>query len=97
MIQMNLYQKGSNTVIASADPTTGDVLTGLAAGTSVTAGDYEVSFVDSEGLQDESERVPVPAFEVPAAKTQLEAPANVKAVATEDGALITADAAKGGE
>ncbi|MGF7436319.1 hypothetical protein [Lentilactobacillus senioris] len=97
MIQMNLYQKGSNTVIASADPTIGDVLAGLVAGTSVAAGDYEVSFVDSEGLQDESERVPVPAFEVPATKTKLEAPVNVKATAAADGALITADAAKGGE
>lgn len=91
MIQMNLYKKGSNEVIASADPTVGDVLNSLTAGTKVADGDYEVNFVDTDGEKDDSERVSVPAFEVPAVKEQLASPSNVKVAATEDGAVITAD------
>ncbi|MBT9670859.1 hypothetical protein [Secundilactobacillus kimchicus] len=66
-LKLNLYKKDDLTKpVATGDDATGAVLTGMAAGTKVVAGDYKATHVDDSGKLDESEPVDVPEFTVPA-------------------------------
>lgn len=67
-IKLNLYKKGDTKPLAIGDDETGVAVTGLAAGTVVAEGDYEVSHSDDTGALTESERVKVPSFTVNADK-----------------------------
>lgn len=63
-IKLNLYAKGGTTPIATGDDTTGVAVTGLAAGTVVNDGDYQVSHTDDSDTLLESDRASVPGFTV---------------------------------
>lgn len=82
---LKAYKKGSATVIATGDATS-VAITGLAAGTSVAAGDYQVAYTDGDQVSD---KVDVPGFTVLAVKP--DEPQGVAATATSDGANVTAD------
>lgn len=82
---LNIYAKGNDTAIATGDATS-VTITGLAAGTVVATGDYQVAYVD--GGQS-SDKVDVPGFTVLAAKP--DDPANVQSTATTDGAKVSAN------
>ncbi|HBF73719.1 MAG TPA: hypothetical protein DDW71_00465 [Lactobacillus sp.] len=87
-MDLNIYKKGDSKAAFTGDETTGVAITGLAAGTSVAAGDYQASAVDPTGKMAESDKVDVPAFTVNKAKAP--APTNLKVTPTNDGATVTA-------
>ena len=66
-LKLNVYAKGDTTALATGDDTTGVAITGLAAGTVVADGDYQVTHTDDAGTLTESKRVDVPGFTVNAA------------------------------
>lgn len=82
---LKAYKKGSTTAIATGDATS-VAITGLAAGTSVAAGDYQVAYTDGDQVSD---KMDVPGFTVLAAKP--DEPQDVAVAATSDGANVTAD------
>lgn len=82
---LNVYAKDSNTAIAIGDETS-VAITGLAAGTVIATGDYQVAYVDGDQT---SSKVDVPGFTVLAAKPAD--PKDVEATATTDGANVVAD------
>ncbi|MGA3513271.1 hypothetical protein ACE5SX_17045 [Lactiplantibacillus plantarum] len=61
---LKAYQKGNETAIATGDATS-VAITGLAAGTVVATGDYQVAYVDGSQTSD---KLDVPGFTVLAAK-----------------------------
>ncbi|MCF6161901.1 hypothetical protein [Furfurilactobacillus milii] len=81
---LNVYKKGNETAIATGDANS-VAITGLAAGTVVATGDYQVAFVD--GYQT-SDKVDVPGFTVLIPKPAN--PQDVKATPTTNGANVTA-------
>ncbi|TEA96267.1 hypothetical protein DM37_03090 [Lactiplantibacillus plantarum] len=81
---LNVYKKGNETAIATGYATS-VAITGLAVGTIVATGDYQVAYVDGSQASD---KVDVPGFTVLAAKPAN--PQDVKAAATTDGASVTA-------
>lgn len=87
-LTLNIYKKGETTPSFTGDDTNGATITGLAAGTVVPKGDYQASHTDPEGKLTESNKVDVVGFTVKEA--QAEAPSNVEATATTDGATVTA-------
>ncbi|MBS0953056.1 hypothetical protein ABC426_17450 [Lactiplantibacillus plantarum] len=82
---LKVYQKGNDKEIATGDATS-VAITGLAAGTVVADGDYQVAYVDGD---QSSDKVDVPGFTVLAAKPAD--PKDVKTTATADGASVSAD------
>lgn len=58
-----IYDKTGKLMFTGEKGTGNAAITGLAAGTKVAEGDYQAAFSDGTN---ESEKVPVPAFEVPA-------------------------------
>lgn len=81
---LKVYAKGNDVAIATGDATS-VTITGLAAGTVVATGDYQVAYVDGD---QSSDKVDVPGFTVLAANPAN--PADVKSTATTDGAQVTA-------
>ena len=81
-----IYKKGESAVAftGDADKVT---ITGLAAGTVVATGDYELAVQDADGIKPESDHEPVAGFTVNAAKKA--APENVTVTPTDDGAVVT--------
>lgn len=75
------------TVVFTGDDKT-VAITGLAEGTVVATGDYKVAYRDSEGVLKDSALVDVPGFTVKV--TVEDAPTDVAAGATDDGANVTA-------
>lgn len=67
-IKLNLYKKGNSKPIATGDDDEGVAVTGLAAGTVVGTGEYQVSHFDDAGALTESDLVDVPTFTVNTAK-----------------------------
>lgn len=67
-IKLNLYKKGGTKPLATGDDVTGVSVTGLAAGTVVPEGDYQLSHTDDTGAMVESDRTDVPSFTVNEAK-----------------------------
>lgn len=78
--------KGADKVATGEMGTKSVTITGLAAGTIVPAGEYQVCFTDGTK---ESAKVNVPAFTV--ATPAPEAAANVTATPTNDGAKVAAE------
>lgn len=66
-LKLNVYAKGGTTALATGDDATGVAITGLAAGTVVADGDYQVTHTDNTGALTESKRVDVPGFTVKSA------------------------------
>ena len=64
---LNLDSKAGTKVSSGVAGANSVFLTGVAAGTAVAAGDYQVSYTDGKT---ESAKVDVPAFTVPAAATE---------------------------
>lgn len=89
--QLAIYKKGESKALVTGDPKEGVAVTGLAGGTVVADGDYQVAAVDSDNAENPSGKVDVAGWTV-LKKTEPE-PTNVKATPTEDGATITADVA----
>lgn len=82
-----IYDKTGKKVVEGTKGDLSTVITGLTGGTTVTDGDYKISFKDATtGL--ESEKVDVPGFTV---EKTPDKPADVKADATSDGANVSAD------
>lgn len=82
---LKIYAKGNDTAIATGDATS-VTITGLAAGTVVATGDYQVAYVDGD---QSSDKVDVPGFTVLAAAPT--SPDDVKSTATTDGAQVTTE------
>ena len=82
-----VYDKAGNKIGESEVGTASFAVTGLAAGTVVADGDYQITFKDSvTGL--ESEKVDAKGWTV--LTPAPEAPTSVTSTATDDGATITA-------
>lgn len=79
-----IYTKDGTKTVEGEKGVTSVNITGLAAGKVVAAGDYQIVWSDGTN---ESSKVDVPAFTVPAAKPNV--PSEVTAVPTADGATIT--------
>jgi hypothetical protein len=86
---LRIYKKGV-TDVAFTGTDTEVAITGLAAGTVVAAGDYQISRYDDVSKK-ESAMVDVPGFTV---NTPPEDPDNVNAAPTDEGADVTSDASK---
>lgn len=82
---LKIYAKGNDIPIATGDATS-VTITGLAAGTVVATGDYQVAYVDGDQTSD---KVDVPGFTVLAAKPAE--PADVQSTATTDGVKVSAE------
>jgi transglutaminase/protease-like cytokinesis protein 3 len=63
-----VYKKDGTKVVEGTAGASAATITGLAGGTAVAAGDYQVAFSDGTS---ESDKVDVPAFSVPAAKVAV--------------------------
>lgn len=85
--QLVIFKKGETDVAFTGDETS-VAITGLVPGTVVATGDYTIAVQDSEDLELTSTPVDVPGFTV--SKAQEEAPENVVAKPTDDGATVTA-------
>ncbi|WCG36317.1 hypothetical protein [Companilactobacillus farciminis] len=81
-----IYKKDGTKVVEGEKGSLTTAITGLAGGTVVATGDYQIAFKDSvTGL--ESDKVDIPGFTVESAPEQ---PADVKTAPTDDGAKVTA-------
>lgn len=63
-IKLNLYAKNDDTLLATGSDADGVAVTGLAGGTVVADGDYQVTHTDDTGTMTESKRSDVPGFTV---------------------------------
>lgn len=82
-----IYKKDGTKVVEGIKGSFTTAITGLASGTVVADGDYQITFKDSNtGL--ESEKVNIPGFTV---ETAPAAPSEVKTESTQDGAKISAE------
>lgn len=82
-----IYKKDGTKVIEGDKGSLTTAITGLAAGTVVADGDYQIAFKDSNTSL-ESQKVDIPGFTV---ETAPEAPADVKTIVTTDGAKVSAE------
>lgn len=82
---LKIYAKGNDIPIATGDATS-VTITGLAAGTVVATGDYQVAYVDGD---QSSDKVDVPGFTVLAAAPTN--PTDVQSTATTDGVKVSAE------